>query len=85
MKEMMNLIMLSCRKATELIERRKYSPLDKIERIQLKMHLSMCRWCSNYNKQSRLIDRLISRVPKSTPTDENTTMLQEKIIEMIKK
>lgn len=76
----MNVIMLSCKKATELVEKRKLSRLEKLEGIQLKMHLSMCSNCSNYAKQTRFIDRLLNREPKSLPSTTDTSLLEERII-----
>lgn len=83
MRKLMIAIMLSCRKATELIEKKRHCGLEGKERLQLKMHLSMCRFCSNYAKQTGLIDRLLNQLPQALPPSENTTELEEKIIKEI--
>ncbi len=85
MRRLMNAIMLSCRKATELVEKRMLCRLDKMEGIQLKMHLSMCRDCSNYAKQTGLIDRLLNRMPTSLPSSTETILLEERIMKKIEK
>jgi len=53
-------------KATELIEKRIYSKLSFKEQVQLKMHKAMCDACSNYEKDSLLIDKALQK-QNSTP------------------
>ena len=55
----MNLIMLSCRKATFLIEKSHDKPLSFIDKLQLSMHLKICDKCSGYQKQSLLIEMVL--------------------------
>lgn len=50
----------SCKKASEMVEKRNLFGLSFIERIKLKMHLSVCNACKSYEKQSHLIDKVIS-------------------------
>lgn len=61
MKKLMNLIMLSCQKATELIEKKILVNLSFREGVQLKMHKILCDACTAYEKQSKLIDQLLSK------------------------
>ncbi len=77
MKRLMNAVLLSCRKATELVEKRRHCGLESMERIKLKMHLSVCRNCSNYAKQTALIDRLMNR---TSTTSIDTSLLEDTII-----
>lgn len=49
--------MKSCKKATELIEKKHLTKLSLMERIQLKAHLMMCDACSEYKKFSYLIEK----------------------------
>lgn len=53
--------MLSCKKASELIEKKSIIPLSTIETIQLHLHKRMCDACSTYEKQSLLIDEMIEK------------------------
>lgn len=58
----MNLIrnmMISCRKATELIEKRSLFGLTVIEKVNLVLHTSMCDACTLYEKQSKTIDKML--------------------------
>ena len=52
--------MLSCKKATELIEKKLLVNISFKEKVQLKMHKSFCDACTAYEKQSRLIDKLLN-------------------------
>ena len=59
MKKLMHILLLSCLKATELIEKRFYFKLSFKERLQLKLHKMVCDACSNYEKQSLVIEKAI--------------------------
>lgn len=77
--------MLSCRRATELIEKKKHCELYKIERLQLEMHLFMCKYCSNYGKHTKLMDTILNKASQSVSLVNDTSLLEEKIITAIKK
>jgi len=51
--------MLSCQKASALIDKRPLFGLTSKEKIMLKMHTVMCDACTAYVKQSELIDQLM--------------------------
>lgn len=55
----MHMILLSCRKATELIEKKIFFGLSKKEKVQLFMHTSVCEYCARYQKQSKELDSLL--------------------------
>jgi len=52
----MSLLNLSCKKATEMVEQDKIVSLSFVDKMKLKIHLSICKACENYEKQSQLID-----------------------------
>ena len=54
--------MLSCKKATELIEKRLVTKLSPVEKIQLKMHTAVCSQCSTYENQSEIIEKCIAQI-----------------------
>jgi hypothetical protein len=60
MKKLLHILLLSCRKATLLIEKRMVTRLSLKESVQLKLHKSMCDACIAYEKHSRKIDELLS-------------------------
>ncbi len=53
--------MLSCKKATELIERKLLVKLSFKEKMQLQVHKSMCSACTAYEIQSKKIDELLHK------------------------
>lgn len=80
--------MLSCKKATELIEKKDLAGLDPIQNMQLSLHLMMCKACKDYEKQSLFLDEIISmQMKKNSRLHEKDNQLDEefkkKICEMI--
>ena len=59
MKQLIHFFVLSCRKATELIEKKIYFKLSLIEKIQLRLHMSLCDACVKYKKQSWLLHKIL--------------------------
>ncbi len=57
----MNMLMLSCRKATELMDKKANLDLKPVERFQLFLHTSMCDACTLYEKQGQFLERLLRR------------------------
>lgn len=77
---LMNSLMLSCVKATQLMELKEHASLGLIKSFQLQMHTAMCSGCRNYMKQTKLVDELLRRnfaVPASV---EDTEELEATII-----
>jgi hypothetical protein len=72
----MNAMLLSCVKATELMEMKEHVPLGLLKTIQLHMHTAMCSGCRNYMKQSQLIDELIEKKFNAIAAVENTEELE---------
>ena len=68
MMRLMNILMLSCRKATELMEKKLYTGLGQTEKFQLLLHTRMCDACRLYEKQSRFMDGVL-RKQTATPND----------------
>ena len=73
----MNFLMLSCKKAAGLIEKKLHFPLGPVERFQLMMHKSMCEACRNYEKQSTEMDVLLNKNNKSTEVDTTGITLSD--------
>ena len=76
--------MLSCKKASALIDKKAEAKLSWKENMQLTMHKSMCDACTAYEKQSKLIDKILhTHIHSHSETNlsfiENKE-LQEKII-----
>jgi hypothetical protein len=79
----MNAMMLSCVKATELMEMKEHIPLSFTNTMQLYMHTAMCSGCRNYMKQSRLISKLLQKEFSTLPVIKNTDDLEATIISKI--
>lgn len=56
----MKILVNSCKKTTELIDKQAIVPLSVKEKMQLQMHKSMCKTCSAYEHQSKFLDKVIS-------------------------
>lgn len=84
MKKIMNFLMLSCRKATELVEKKLDNKLNIIEKMQLYLHTRMCGACRLYEKQSKFIDEVLKRyLNGSLPIINEEITLSDKIKEKI--
>ncbi len=79
----MNAMMLSCVKATELMEMKEHVPLGFIKTMQLHMHTAMCSGCRNYMKHTKLINELLQKEFSAVPVIENTDDLEAAIIQKI--
>ncbi len=84
MKRLINFLMLSCKKASALIDRKSLFGLTRKENVMLKMHTALCDACAAYEKQSKLIDNVLhgyiqSDIATNLPVIENKE-LQKQII-----
>lgn len=78
-------LMLSCFKATELIEKSTVVRLSSIERFQLKIHLSVCDVCKQYKGQSELIDKAIAtHTTTSDITEDDIVKFEDALVKKIK-
>lgn len=62
MKKIVYYMLLSCLKATELIEKRFHYKLTFKEKVQLKIHTSMCKGCKAYESQSFSLEQAIQNI-----------------------
>jgi hypothetical protein len=77
MKKAIHVILLSCKKATELIDKKLVVGLSVKENLQLHLHTAICDSCKTYQKQSKLIDQLLVKF-LSDNAESNTTRLENK-------
>ena len=54
--------MMTCKQATELMSQGQDRPLTTYERLRLRVHLLICRGCSNYNKHLGIIREAMRRL-----------------------
>lgn len=88
MKKLLNRLMVSCRKATELIDKDGGSGLSYWEEFQLSFHTLVCGACRAYKKQSKWIDQALKghfRIQDSEQVSlEENPGLNEKIHKFLK-
>ncbi len=58
-KSVMHLLMLSCRRANLLSEKKRHTKLSALEAAQLKMHLSMCALCRDSKVKSDTMHQIM--------------------------
>ena len=84
MKKLMNYLMLTCQKASALIDKKNLLGLTRKEKVMLKMHTSVCKYCTAYQKQSEIIDLALKKHFHSINDGANVIIenkeLKEKII-----
>jgi hypothetical protein len=73
---------LTCKKATELIERKHLDKISFKNGIKLYFHLIICKACSTYSKHSLLIHKALERRFKKDvkQPEKSIDKLKEKII-----
>ena len=50
-------IYLSCKRATFLMSKKEEGKLMPLEKIQLKLHLNICGFCSRFEKQTKFFSK----------------------------
>jgi len=83
MRSIKHFFLISCLKATELIEKKFYFKLSFSERLQLKVHKSMCKACALYGKQSAFIEKGISWQIKKEDLKVDIEALKTRIHQML--
>ncbi|MFO8000959.1 MAG: hypothetical protein R6U46_06940 [Marinilabilia sp.] len=83
MKRLMHILFLSCFKATELIEKKFHITLSFKERLQLKMHKSMCSACRLYEKQSSVLDKALFHPERLNGDKEDLTAFKKELLKKL--
>jgi hypothetical protein len=84
-EKVMTKMLLSCKEATFLIEKRAVYPLTFIERFRLNFHLKLCLVCKLYQHQSKTIEKAIDKWVNTAgdPKDVLPTETKDQIVEKI--
>ena len=81
MSKFINILMLSCKKASELIDKQSVIKLSFKEKVLLRMHTSMCDGCNAYQKQSKFLDEFlqnhVQRNESNVPQIKNNELKQQ--------
>ena len=75
--------MLSCIKATELIEKKIDGDISFLQKMQLTMHKSMCKACTLYEKQSYILDDVLKQPVSDDLIKIDLEKFKAKIIDKI--
>lgn len=59
--------MLNCREVSERASEYLDASLPWRTRVQMRMHLMMCRYCREYVRQMALVIRTLPRLPRQRP------------------
>ena len=81
----MNILFLSCLRATEMIEKRLHFKLSFTEGMQLKFHKMMCDACRRYENQNLFLEKSMMNKKESTVTDKDVVDLKKLIIQKLDK
>jgi len=60
----------SCKKAAELLSQSLDEPLDMVDKLRLRMHLSMCGNCRNVEEQFNMIHKMGAQIGTLDLCDE---------------
>lgn len=71
--------MLTCKQATFYSSIKSFQQLKWARRIQLKMHLLMCKDCHEFDHQSQIIDQSMSDLFNTAQLDPQEKLSGEKI------
>jgi hypothetical protein len=85
LEKIMNMMLLSCKEATLLIEKRTVFPLTFKEKCRLYIHVKMCIVCKVYQQQSKTIEKALDKWINSegSPEEVLPTESKKQIIEKI--
>ena len=83
MTKIMHMLFLSCLKASQLIEKKIHFGLSFKEKIQLKLHKTMCDACSRYERQSELLEKGISSLMNEKEGQKDLDGLKHQITQKL--
>lgn len=79
----MNILMLSCKKASELIDKKSVVNLSMKEYVMLHMHTAMCDGCKEYQRQSKILDNLLKQHLQKTDETEIPQIINNELKQQI--
>ncbi|HEY8784753.1 MAG TPA: hypothetical protein VIM16_24220 [Mucilaginibacter sp.] len=65
---------MSCRNATALIEKKEATGLSLIEKLELRVHLTACKFCNQYNLQNKIISGFMKELNKKDDIKADDTV-----------
>ena len=89
-KKILHFFILSCPEATFEIERELFGRITFIQKIRLKYHLLICKWCCSYKKKSSLLHISLNKIisqneKKNSDYSVDKQELKNKILRKLEK
>jgi hypothetical protein len=76
--------MLTCKEASRLLSQSQDQPLSRLKRMELRLHVWLCRHCGNFEKQLKFLRQSARRLAGDDPLKDRVR-LDEAARERIKK
>lgn len=76
-------LMLTCDEATAICDKSQYGEASLSEKIQLNIHLIICKYCKKYTKQNNLMTQIFGK--HLTPCEGSEKLSEEEKVELEKK
>ena len=81
MKRIAKLLMLSCEKAAQMVEKEQDVGLNPVEKAQLLLHTSVCKRCARWQQQSKHLDQALTKAAgKNAPSEQRLSEEAKKAI-----
>lgn len=81
-RKILHTLILPCNDATYLMEKKIEGKLTGKKNIQLKVHITLCKWCKVYNQKMIIIHKFLSK--NQSEAIKKIPDLQQSEIELIK-
>ena len=78
-------MMISCEDATELVIKKSQEKLSFWNKFRLAFHLAMCKFCSLFETQNKIIDSIASKMDDGPVPEKMTDSSKERILQEISK
>ncbi len=82
---MMKKMMFSCKEATNLLSQKEDEKLNSLDKLRLNLHLSMCKSCSLFAKQTQIFNLLDNYYIEKEIPKEHLSEITNKFEKELKK
>ncbi|TRX66160.1 zf-HC2 domain-containing protein [Carboxylicivirga sp. M1479] len=76
--------MITCKEATYLISKREQDVLSFAERLQLKFHLMMCKYCRRFAEQVHFLNDAILKMKQKVEDQEDGIQLSKQSKDLLR-
>lgn len=78
--KIIHFFILSCPEATLQIEKQLNGQVSWPQKIRLKIHLAVCKWCHSYNQKCTLIQRVLHKTIRDNSEKLNAQAIDTKLL-----